>query len=87
MWTGAYRGDGYHASCVPTHFQTITLLMFLSLGALPLPSLKKGVFFSEMVIFLQKDHFLLSWNKLFHFKLFFRIKVNNNVFNFNQIES
>ena len=49
--------------------------------------IKKGCVFLRNGYFLQKDHFLLSWNKLFHFKLFFRIKVNNNAFNFNQIES
>ena len=30
MCTGANRGEGYHASFLPTHLQTITLFMFLS---------------------------------------------------------
>ena len=38
--------------------------------------------------FIQKRYqFLLSWNELFSLKIIFVIKVSQNAFNFNQIES
>ena len=44
MCIGAYRGRRYHASCVRTHLQALTLFVLLSYGFLSLPSFKKGAF-------------------------------------------
>ena len=40
-----------------------------------------------MIIFLQRNQFLSSWNKLFLIKIIFTNKVSQNTFSFNQMES
>ena len=47
----------------------------------------KKVFLWEMVVFLQWDPYLLPWNILFYYKLFFQTKVSHYALNFNQIKS
>ena len=41
----------------------------------------------RMIIFLQRNQFLSSWNKLFLLKIIFTNKVSQNTFSFNQMES
>ena len=85
-------GERYHASCIRTHLHYLFSCFCLMVSCficrnLTLPSLKKGVFvrngcFSPM----RSISVVMKW-ALFYFKLFFRAKVSQNNFNFNQIEA
>ena len=56
-------------------------------GILTLSSFKKGVFFRNGYFYPMRSISIVMKQAFFIFKLFFRTKVSQNAFNFNQIES
>ena len=56
-------------------------------GILTLSSFKKGVFFRNGYFYPMTSISIVMKQAFFIFKLFFRTKVSQNAFNFNQIES
>ena len=83
-------GDGYHALCVRTHLHYLFRCFCLMVSCficrnLTLPSFKGCV--CQKWLFLSNDIKFPQEISLFYFKLFFRTKVSQNAFNFNQIDS
>ena len=92
MFTDAYRGRGV-SRFMCTYALTLSLFMFLSYGVLfylqkfNLTFIQKGCVCQKWLFFSNEINFYCNEISLFYFQLFFRTKVSQNGFNFNQIES
>ena len=92
MFTDAYRGRGV-SRLMCTCALTLSLFMFLFYGVLFYlkkfnPSfIQKGCVCQKWLFFSNEINFCCHELSFFYFKLFFRTKVSQNAFNFNQIES
>ena len=86
MCKGAHRGRGLlRLMCM----YALTLSLFMSLSYSVLFYLQK---LTKKAVFVRNGYFtpmrsILDEIRFFYFKLFFRTKVNQNAFHFNQIES
>ena len=91
MFTDAYRGRG--VSRFMCTYALTSLFMFLSYGVLfylqkfNLTFIQKGCVCQKWLFFSNEINFCCHELSFFYFKLFFRTKVSQNAFNFNQIES
>ena len=90
MCTGAYRGRGVlRLMCM--YALTLSFFMFLSYSILfymqnfNLIFIQKGCIYQKWLVFSNDINFYYNETSFFYFKLFFRTKVTQNAFNFNQI--
>ena len=92
MCTGACRRRGV-SRLMCTYALKLSLFMFLSNGVsfylqkFNLTFIQKGCVCQKWLFFSNEINFCCNEISFFYFKLFFRTKVSQNAFNFNQIES
>ena len=92
MCTGMYRGSGV-SRLMCTYALTLSLFMFCLMAScficriLTSCSFKKGAFVRNGYFSPMRSISIVMEQAFFYFKLFFRTKVSQNAFNFNQLES
>ena len=80
------EGQRYHVSSVRTHFYVVVLWCLFYLQKFYLTFIQKGCACQKWLFLSNEISFYFHKTSVFYFKLCFRTKVSQNIFNFNQID-